>query len=184
VSESQLTKPGPSRKAIIGWTVGMLAVLGLVWFASAVVWPVWRTRLAVQEYVRQERQYPRGVSRRNIPPRLKTSMQAAVGTLPSASQLALYVKMPDWAAPNKDRAFHLFAFCEDRGVPELADLLMGGRAQVRQWAANELAWCGKKAEAAVRALERATGDEDAGVRQTATYALEAIRDPDKALPTD
>lgn len=42
-------KPGPSRKAIIGWTVGMLAVLGLAWFVGAVVVPVWQVRSVLKK---------------------------------------------------------------------------------------------------------------------------------------
>jgi len=42
-------RSGPSRKAIIGWTAGMLAALGLAWFVGAIGYPLVRNRLLVKQ---------------------------------------------------------------------------------------------------------------------------------------
>ena len=45
----QPIRSGPSRKAVLGWSAAMLAVLGLAWFAGAVGYPLIRNRLLVRQ---------------------------------------------------------------------------------------------------------------------------------------
>ena len=47
----QSPKPGPSAKAVVLWSAGMLLVLGLCWFAGAVLVPTLRTRAVITRHM-------------------------------------------------------------------------------------------------------------------------------------
>jgi len=45
--QASATKAPRTWRPMVGWTLGMLVVLGLAWFVGAVVVPVWKTRAVV-----------------------------------------------------------------------------------------------------------------------------------------
>jgi HEAT repeat protein len=92
---------------IIGWTLVMVAALGLAWFAGMVVLPAYRTRQVVLACDKS------WLSREEIERRLGGSAQAV-------ACLEAYLHRPEWAAPKKTIALRLLRDC---GTPALHALV-------------------------------------------------------------
>jgi hypothetical protein len=153
-------KPGPSRKAIIGWTLAMLAVVGLACFTGFVVVPIWQTRQIV---MKMDKEATTSV----IAPH--NYIQSLGGPENAVRRLHRYVRLPDWAAPEKDTAVQLLGFCEDPALPVLLELLRDRDPVLRAGAALSLGYIG--APEAFEPVAAALQDPNPPVRRDAERAL-------------
>ena len=147
-SAVQPSKPLRTWRPMAGWTLGILAALGLAWVVGAVVVPVWQTRsIVVISYGRQPASPP-GYD-------TKISSHEAIrrlgGTSEARRRLNSYVRLPNWAAPDKHRARSLLEYCDEQDA----------------WATA--------ADTMLRSLEAMLEDKDPNVRQAAAEALKKIR---------
>lgn len=95
-------KPGPSRKAIVGWGVGMFLVLGLAWFVGGVVVPVRRTA-----DVLRERDAARSITREQT----AAFLDRLGGPGPARKRLELYLRLPPGVARHRRQAVLLLRDC-------------------------------------------------------------------------
>ncbi len=102
MTEQAPGKPGPSRKAIIGWTVAMLAVAGLAWFVGAVVVPVRRTA-----DVLRERDAARSITREQT----AAFLDRLGGPDLARRRLEFYLCLPPWVARHRRQAVLLLRDC-------------------------------------------------------------------------
>jgi HEAT repeats len=171
-----LEKPGPSRKAIIGWTAGMLAVLGMAWFVGTVVVPVWQTHRVLSK------QWPALLTAEKSPwgkTRWELGEKEAISLLGGRDQavprLLLYARMPRRIAPYRVEALFLLFRCAGKdAIPALSRHLQDADPLVREQAAWALRKLGTAARPAVPALIKALEDKSAKVRGLAAGALGAI----------
>ncbi len=91
-------RTGPSRRAIIGWTAAMFTVLAVAWFVGAVVWPVWQVRSGLEDV---------GWFSSGPVDRIPGGDELVAklgGPAAAASKLALYLRLPEFIAPDKECA--------------------------------------------------------------------------------
>jgi len=77
----------------------------------------------------------------------------------AASRLALYLRLPKWAAPHKDIAVHLLGYCGKTAVPVLLRVLKHEDTGMHLAAAGALARIGLDTEKAVPALVKGLADK-------------------------
>lgn len=173
-----MDKSAPSRKAIIGWGVGMLAVLGLAYFIGAVGWPFYRTRQVVLEQAEWYNRNRGGASSLGPGPDLVDRLGPPEI---AAKRLAAYMRRPNWIAPHKRSAIYLLAVCGRPADPYLLGLLRDRDPKLRAMAATRLGYPGHpKPEEIVPALVTALEDKDLSVSASALESL-AVLGP-KAVP--
>jgi hypothetical protein len=108
MTTSPATKPGPSRKAIIGWTVAMFVVLGLTWFVCAVVLPLRKTHAVLSR--------GRRLAKRNILWNHVRALNELGGDDAAVPLLDLYLRCPRRMAPCRREAMQLLRYCGDEGL--------------------------------------------------------------------
>ena len=112
----QPAKPPRTWRPMVGWTLGILAVLGLAWFVGAVAVPVWQVRRVIRE--------PSTVG-------LEEDIQRLGGPDRAAPKLGRYLGMPDPLAERKPRAASLLGFCGRQAVPILVRATSRADREVR-----------------------------------------------------
>jgi hypothetical protein len=120
-------------RPMAAWTAGILLALGLAWFVGAVVVPVMEVRKVVGEYCKQTR----WVGKRwpPWPAHEENAIKGLGGPDAAVRKLALYIRFPQWVAPNQ------FLEEENHGVPALLKYCeevaaADGNEAVRQAAAS------------------------------------------------
>ncbi len=202
-------KSGPSRRAIIGWTVAMLAVLGLAWFAGAVAWPLVDTHRALREWepLGQTlfRKLPSG------PPPEKSSdptywydpchrathpgsvvmlgdrrppslLQRLGGPRLAAARLERYLRLPEALVPGKKLkagAVYALESCGEPGSRALVRALGNPDWEIRARAAMALGETSPPVPEAVPELERLCSDNHEVVCWSAAAALKKIKAAEK-----
>ena len=164
---------GPSRRTAVGWALGMLSVLGLCWFAGAVVVPIWRAGAVIED--RFFRPLNRMVDSGSAAERDAVALEDLGGPERARRVLLPYLRTPWRSAGRKCAAIRLLGYCGAPAVPALVQALGNRDAEVRHAAAGALGMIGPDAAAAVPALEAATRDADELVPIAARSALEMIR---------
>lgn len=174
-------KPDRSGRMYVLWGVGMLLALGVCWFVGAIAVPVWKVRKAV----------PLGT----VPLYDDTGFLREIGLdwgrsfrwqddgywWPTAADVGVYVRMPNWVAPEKERALSLLAGKKD-GVPILVHLLESPRTDLRMAAAYFLADIHPWNREAVPGLVKALRDDHYQVKCLSAYALGRIAAPEAIEP--
>jgi HEAT repeat protein len=181
MTEQPPAKPGPSRKAIIGWTVVMLAVLGLAWFVGAIVVPVWQVRSVVAYFetwgdVDEE------------------AFKELGDHATAARKTYFYIRVSgrsESLAPYRSNAIAVLSLCERSAVPYLVELLRDPDVETRRQAACLLGNSGDPR--AIEPLVERLADKDGDVSGYAAGALStlgaaaiprleiALRHPDKRV---
>ena len=171
-------RSGPSRKAIFGWGVAMLAALGLAWFAGAVVWPVWEVRGVIQRHHEASKHSYLGSlesSGWELPsfPVGADAIRELGGPEAATRKLNLYLRMPEVIAPHKSLAPELWRGSKGGGKAFLIKALSHPEPIVRVSAASSLGNIDSRfvGQDEIAALADATADEDAAVRYCAVVAL-------------
>jgi HEAT repeat protein len=148
------------------WTAGILLALGLAWFVGAVAVPAWKTRTVVAEFARDED--ANGFSFQSFLDRLGEREQAT-------ARLSMYVRLPQWLAPDKASAAWLLGHCGKAAIPALIGVLREPDWHVRSRAAWALGTMGPDASAAIPAIARMIEEENLSARASATRALGGFR---------
>ena len=103
-------KPGPSRRAIIGWTVAMLTVLALSWTGGTLVVSARRVHKALELpviiYISSEAEWPQEYRAR--------AMASLGGADRAFGPLRLYARLPRSVASRRPRAVLLLGDCGAR----------------------------------------------------------------------
>jgi hypothetical protein len=202
---AETRKPGPSRRAIIGWTVAMLVVLGLAWFAGAVAWPLVDTHRALREWAPPltplYRPLPSGPPpekssdptywydprHRATHPgsvvilgdrRLPSLLQRLGGPERAAARLERYLRLPEALVPGeklKAQAVYALESCGERGSRALVRALGNPDWEIRARAAMALAETSPPVPEAGPELERLCSDNHEVVCWSAAAALKRIR---------
>ncbi len=163
---------GLTKRTILGWSVGMFAALGLLWATAMVMWPVCRVRKAVPVGTWACDPYSDDLT-------LDWAVPWDGGIpcgeedrwwWPTAANVELYVKMPNFIAPEKQRAVSLLGSLNG-GVPALARILHHRNPEVRIAAAFFLTRSDRQAREAIPAITQALEDEHYAVRCFAARAL-------------
>jgi len=150
------------------WSAGILLALGLVWFVTAVVVPVWQVRKIAPLYTPPSYD---GMDSFLWELDWGQFRQPYWGDPAPAKNVELYLRMPDWVAPSKESAVCMLYDCGQGGVPVLARALENRRVPVRMASAVVLRRFGPRACQAVPALVRKLEDEDSQVRAVVASAL-------------
>jgi HEAT repeat protein len=138
------------------WTAGILLLLGLAWFAGAVVVPVWRVSALLQH----EQDPGKVVERLGGPDR-------------AAWALRIYSRLPERVAPAGENAVLALGWCGEKGMPTLTTALGSPRPETRRAAAQAMANGPffEEREQALPALIKALEDEDNHVRSATARAI-------------
>ena len=126
----QAAKPGPSRRAIVGWTAGMFAALALAWFVGTVAVPAWRTAQVVSEQAALSSSGSVGT------PDWPGAVETLGGPREAARRLRVYLSLPDAIAEDKGTAVDTLGSCGEAGLRVLLEFLAGDDAAVRAGAAR------------------------------------------------
>ncbi len=163
----RVERTGPSRKAIVGWAVGMLAVLGLAWFIAAVVRPLWQ----VHQVVRR-----RGVAYDS------DEVSGLGGPRATLPKVVVYLRLTRSWSTERWRAASLLKHCGTEAVPVALGLLedRAEEVKVRLMAAQALGKTGDSQ--AVGSLIAALEDDMPIVRCNAAAALGQIGDEQAVYP--
>jgi HEAT repeat protein len=110
IDDAPPAPPLRTWRPMAAWTAGLLLVLGLIWFAAAVVAPLWQVR-AVLEQVRHGG-VPAG-----------EAVQLLGGSERAAVSVGLYLRLPNRIVGNRREACDLLLSCDLSGGKGLAYLL-------------------------------------------------------------
>jgi len=143
-------KPGLSRKAIIGWSVAMLAVLVLAWFVGAVVVPAWKTRRVVEAST---------ILLSSVRPMKRSdALRELGGPEEAAKRLSFYLRLPNWIADQKPTAVLLLGCCGEAGIEPLIRVARSNDRRLRCSTIAVFRQLGPSAERAAPALIEMLGD--------------------------
>ena len=156
-------KPGPSRKAIIGWTAAMLAALGLCWFIGAVVVPVWKVRRVVLKHY--DGYYP------------SKGIEELGGSKRAAQRLALYLRAPKVLTARRGFAAVMLARCGEEAFPYLEAITWDADTVPYNVLHTFTQMDDHLDPRTIPVLVAALGSEAWNVRVTAVHALGGIQDP-------
>ena len=173
--------------------MGIVVILAAAVFVGTVLVPFLQTRRLVKDLV-LGRDYwaysthwttaplPPMVYPRGLPARPRTSeelrkefLRPLWGEARALRRLRTYLRMPDWAAPNRPVALYLLGTCGPQAVPMLTEALADPDPDMRRVAAWQLGNIGADMAEAIPAIEKALKDEDEEVRYFAELALKKIR---------
>jgi hypothetical protein len=138
---SQVDKPadrsGPSRKAIIGWGVSMLAVIGLAWLVGGIVWPTWEVRSSVHSALDRQSVFLSPIDDTDVVWEPSGAVEALGGRQVSAGRIDQYMKLPEWLRKNsrplwKQRLVAMLGECGEHGASVLSELVAHEDTEVRQ----------------------------------------------------
>jgi hypothetical protein len=161
-------KPLATWRPLVLWSAAIVAFLGLVWFAAAVVVPAYEVHRAIDD------------AKRAPPAPPGTLMAKLGGPEPAARKLSIYLSLPKaliyrepsedqrwWSLYNDKRgiAVGVLGDCGKHGVPTLVRMLDHSEARMRSEAASALGSIGPDARDAVPALIRALSDDDHGSKE-------------------
>jgi len=183
------SRPRPSppdrraTRAAVWATVGIVVILGAALFIGTVLGPFLQTRAVIKRScVSQGGSPPVNYyylyqpSDEATPLRSKAWVIEHLGGRKQAfRQLRLYLRLPDWAAPDKSIALYLVGSCGPEAVPLLVEALDDPAPGVRRIAVLCLGQLAPDVAEALPYLEKATRDEDQEVRSIAEWALKKIR---------
>jgi HEAT repeat protein len=168
-SDSALLQGKPVRtwRPMAFWTAALLLALGLAWFISVVVAPVWQVRSAVFA-LDNEHNLHHGT------PDLTPYIDRLGGAEAALPKLRLYLRMPEFTAPGRVVAVLMLGGCGRRAVPELVRMLRDPEPFIRRFACRALACMGAEAEEAMPALIGMLRDGDPDAQWSVCYAIGAI----------
>ena len=152
-------KPVRTWRPMVAWTLGILAALGLAWVVGAVAVPLWQVRRAMLT---------------------SDEIESLGGARAAARKLCLYIRMPEWLAPERKRAVYLLEKCNPDNVPEWIILLDDRDPSVRWLAADTLEEIA--APEAVAPLVAALKERDPSVRLAIIRALGTLGSPQAVEP--
>jgi HEAT repeat len=145
-----------SKRIYILWSIALTLLISTGLFCWLVVVPVWQVRSVVVISYGQQPASPPGY-------RTEISSREAIrrlgGTAEARRRLNSYMRLPDWAAPEKHRARSLLEYCDELDA----------------WAKTEDAMDGIQ-----RSLEALLKDKDPKVRQATAEALKKIKSAESA----
>ncbi len=156
---------GPSHRAIIGWSAGMLAALGLAWFVGTAVIRLMDARAATKRCLPLADSSEWDASARSEVKKLGGARRAV-------PLLSTYARLPGVAREDRFTAKMMICACREEAQPTITELTEDEDPYVRFWAAVALARMGKP-EAIAPLLRETKGGDDA-VKLVAGEALEAI----------
>jgi HEAT repeat protein len=166
-----LDRSGPSRKAIVGWTVGMLATLGTVWLVATAV-------VKIGEFRQVEKALevctPDRCAEVSDETKLK-QVEFLGGPGPAARKLSFYLRLPKRWAYSKGIAVDMLGYCGEPALPELNRLLAHEDGMMRRMTAESLGKVG--GPRAMDALVVALKDDDWFVRYGAVNGLGIVGEP-------
>jgi hypothetical protein len=186
----QTPKPPRTWRPMIGWTLGILAALGLAWFVGAVAVPVWRVRQSVPKaLVRCQPVRTVGADGEGYVEfdfRAGRNTVAALGGPREAGrQVSLFLSLPDWlsgANPEQLRGLRLTAAlvlpeCGRYGLPGARRLLRSDDESVLTLMLMSLPAYGPEAGSLKPELERILRrtPDSSNVHRLAADALAKIR---------
>ena len=168
-----LPRPPRTWRPMALWSAGILLALGLAWLIGAVVVPYLRVRVVVTSDEATLRQYLVWEKSQSYERRWLNSLG---GPEKAADAIAVYVKFPDWIAPEKEVAIWLLGGCGRKAVPVLANLLRSDQPNYRKHAARALGRIGPLAEDMIPELERIyeNKSEETDMRRAAARGLYGI----------
>jgi HEAT repeat protein len=149
----------------------MLAFLGVLWFVTGFVIPLWRTRQTVDRCWQKTVPYLGPDGRYSGFDRDPTSeaIESMGGADAAMQHLAFYLRMPEGLAPHRPFAVQMLEGCGERAVPVLCGLLKDHDRKVRLKAVLSL-WR-LQDDRAVGPLIEALNDDYAPVRKIAVVSL-------------
>jgi len=147
-------------------TAGILLALGLIWFVAAVVVPVWRACLVVDECAADMRFYSR-----SQPYDYSGAIKRLGGEENGRHAIDLYLRLMRPKANLRGVALYLLSRCGEKAVPRLLTSLRDPDRDVREkilWALQEAEI---PADADLSPLVSVLDDEEEVLRSTAAYTL-------------
>jgi hypothetical protein len=163
--------PVRTWRPMVLWSAGIVLALGLVWFAAAVVWPVWLTRKVVLAYSGPDAYVMLAGYHDDAVARLG-------GQELAAKRLALYLRLAPAVAPHKVVALRLLRECGPWGMAPLTSALRSDRPALQRSAASLLAEYGSQAGSAAPDLLRLVrmGPESANQNSPSEEEIADIRE--------
>ena len=164
----------PWRLPVVVAIAIVLLVIG-AFLTGAYLIPFLRTRSTVRRFVGGLAVYRYLGIQMTTQEDMNKEIQGLGGKDRAIARLAVYVRMPNWLAPEKHGAAYLLGWCGAGAVKALAEALNHPSQPVRLEAVRALARIGPEATVVTSALEKALTDEDKMVRAAAAEALQKIR---------
>jgi HEAT repeats len=165
--EKQHGEKPRSRRMYVLWAIALALLLSIGGFCWLVVVPVWQIRGAVA------RCKPDTVDWED---RALVEIENLGGSERAVERLSMYLRCPEFAAPDQVGAVVMMAWCDEGATPALIGLLEDERVEIREAAAVSL---GRHRKPQARhALVRALGDADWRVRFSAVVSLSRFEDPE------
>jgi len=196
-------KTGLSRRVIVGWSLAMLAVVGLAWLVGAVVWPLLKTRQALEEWTPPyatftmswslpsgpppkegywyEPRHPAGtgpVMTADYDPLSDPVLRRLGGRERIVERLDRYLRLPQFLTTKECRlrAICVLKLCgEEQGAQALINALGNPDWEIRARAALALSETWPPASETVLELEGLLDDKKDVVRWSAAWSLKKIR---------
>ena len=187
-------RPPRTWRPMILWTAAILAALGLAWFIGAVAVPVWQVRSVLKKNLISSK--GQGSSSQLFYGR-QTAVKDLGGEEEGARKMGLYLRLPNWAAPEKLAVIRTLSHCGAPARPVLIWALSSPDAPMREAAISAIGLNGYLGHArgsppsaypfandddetralVSRALTGLLADSDPRVRETAAELLKQIRGP-------
>ena len=163
-------KPPRTWRPMVGWTLGILAALGLCWFVGAVLVPVWGVRAVLVSASDMTTEPGENV------------IESLGGSQDAARRLGLYLRLPGFLVPHRRLAASILGQCGHYACSELARCSEDQDCDVRREAVEALGRL--RTAQAVVPLIRGLGDNDERIRAIAASALGDIGpEASAAIPT-
>jgi HEAT repeat protein len=167
-----------SRKVYVLWGIAMVLLLAAGLFCWLVVVPVWRVKEAVGRW----KQYESDDSRLDLV--MPAEIEKLGGSGQAARELALYLWLPDFLAPDKRLAVDLLEACGEAATPALLANLSHRSERVRNAVLWEMRYGGPAARAAVPQLAEIVSGQAPGSASAAALVLcELGPDAAEAVPS-
>ncbi len=170
---------GPSRKAIVGWTLVMFAVVGLAIFTGTVLIPALKTRAVVARHMVRSPVFGASLSFASDSMELPYDAAASEavaelgGPEQAAETLALFMRLPAPLASEKQRAraVTIAAHCGKPGVDAFVRVYQGASAGVKATILLTVSYCSPTPEQLAELVPRGLVDESMEVREAAAVVL-------------
>lgn len=153
----------PTARTVVFAGAGVVALFSIAFLFAVFVAPILHTRSVVREYAEH------GLTASN-----RETLACLGGPNRAVRRLMAYLRLPDWAAPDRSYAFTLLLSCGKPAGPGLIELMGDRDPGIRSGAGTWFQKMGLGTREAVPGVMEHLGDPNPGVRTVAANVLGGI----------